>query len=113
MKKTLFLLTVLGAISLGLATSAFAQEKTQIKVKSSEVVTGVVIVDILKDGKSYELQCNQGAYSCTALKNGTYLMVELPPNFGMYVCQDVEVYRIENGNAASSGRIGEYCLIEK
>jgi hypothetical protein len=114
MKKSRFLLTVLGVISLSLATtSAFAQEKTQIKVKSSEVVTGVVIVDILKDGKSYELQCNHGAYSCASLKSGTYWMVELPPNFGMYVCRDVEVYRIENGKPASSGRIGEYCLIEK
>ena len=114
MKKTLSLLVVLSVISLTLAAlSAFAQERTQIKVKGSEVVTGVVIVDILKDGKLYELQCNQGAYSCSTLKNGTYWMVELPEHFGLYDCKNVEVYRIENGNPSRSGRIGEYCLIEK
>ncbi len=113
MKKTLFLLAVLGVISLTLALSAFAQEKSQIKVKGSEVVTGVVIVDISKDGKPYELQCNQPATSCKMLKNGAYWMVELPEHFGMYDCKNVEVFRIENGNPSPSGRIGEYCLIQK
>ncbi len=113
MKRTLFLVAVLSVIFLTLAFRAFAQERTQIKVKGSEVVTGVVIVDILKDGKPYELQCNQGAYSCTAMKNGTYWMVELPPNFGLYDCRNVEVYRIENGTPSPSGRVGEYCLIQK
>ena len=68
---------------------------------------------LLKDGKLYELQCNQGAYSCNTLKNGTYWMVELPEHFGLYDCKNVEVYRIENGNPSPSRRIGEYCLIEK
>jgi hypothetical protein len=110
MKKTLFLLVFLSLISLILA---FAQEKSQIKVRGSEVVSGVVIVDISKDGKPYELQCNENASSCKTVKNGTYWMVELPEHFGMYDCKNVEVYRIENGEPSPSGRIGEYCLIQK
>jgi hypothetical protein len=109
MKKALLLLAFLSVISLTLAN---AQQGTQIKVKGSEVVTGVVIVDILKDGKPFELQCNQGTGNCKTLKGGTYWMVQLPPNFGMYDCQNVEVYRLDN-ETPSSERIGEYCLIKK
>jgi len=113
MKRTVFLLAVLGLILLTLtASSAVAQQGAQIKVKSSEVVTGVVIIEILKDGTPYELQCNQRAASCKALKNGTYWMVELPPNFGMYDCWNVEVYRFDN-EIPSSDRIGQYCLIKR
>jgi hypothetical protein len=111
MKKNRFLLAMLTVISLTL--SAFAEEQIQIKVKSSVVVTGVVIVIIQKDGKPFQLQCNEGASSCKTLKADTYWMVELPPNFGMYDCKNVEVYRIDNGSPSPSGRIGEYCLIEK
>ena len=113
MKRTLFAVAILAVISLALAGStAFAQQGSQIKVKGSDVVTGVVVVDILKDGKPYDLQCNQGAGNCKSLKNGTYWMVELPPNYGLYDCRNVEVYRI-NGEVPSSERIGEYCLIAR
>ncbi len=109
MKKTLWV----AAISLALAAvSAFAQDKSQIKVKSSVTVTGVVIVDISKDGKPYELQCNEGASFCKPLKAGTYTMVELPEHFGLYDCKNVEVYR-ENGDVSRSDRLAEYCLITK
>jgi hypothetical protein len=109
MKKTLLLLAVLSVISLTLAN---AQQGTQIKVKGSDVITGVVIVDILKDGKPFELHCNQGPSNCKTLKGGTYWMVQLLPNFGMYDCQNVEVYRLDN-DTPSSEPIGEYCLIKK
>ena len=108
MKKTLFLLAALSVIALVLG--AIAEEQTQIKVKSSAVVSGVVLVDITKEGKPYQLQCNEGILSCKTLKAGTYWMVELPPNFGLYDCKNVEIYRIENGSPSPSGRIGEYCL---
>ena len=86
MKKTVSLFALLTAIFLMLTTSqASAQEKTPVKVKSSELVTGVVIVHIQKDGKSLEVQCNVGALNCKALPSGSYLMVELPENRGMYL----------------------------
>ena len=109
MKKTLWVVV----ISLMLTTlSAFAQDKSQIKVKSSATVTGVVIVDISKGGKSFDLQCNEGSSFCKPLKAGTYTMVELPEHFGLYDCKNVEVYR-ENGDVSRPDRLGEYCLIAK
>ncbi len=109
MKKTLWVVVI--ALTLT-ALSAFAQDKSQIKVKSSVTVTGVVIVDISKGGKSFELQCNDGASFCKPLKAGTYTMVELPEHFGLYDCKNVEVYR-ENGDVSRPDRLGEYCLITK
>lgn len=109
MKKTLWVVVLILTLA---ALSAFAQDKSQIKVKNSVTVTGVVIVDISKDGKSYELQCNEGASFCKSLKSGTYTMVELPEHFGLYDCKNVEVYR-ENGDASRADRLGEYCLITK
>jgi hypothetical protein len=90
-----------------------AQEKSYITVEESNLNNGVVVVDILKAGKAYGLQCNQGAPGCEALKHGKYQMVELPQNFGMYECQgkDVEVYTEEDNSRQN--KLGEYCLIEK
>jgi|SRR5215467_995419 len=113
MKRTLLPLAVLSVIFFPLAmSSAVGQEGTQIKIKGTNVVTGVVIVDIQRDGKAFELQCNQGVASCQKLAGGTYWMVELPANFGMYDCQNVEVYRLDNGIPAPE-RLGQYCLIKK
>ena len=114
MKKTVSLFALLTAICLMLTTSqAFAQGKTSVKVKSSELVTGVVIVHIQKDGKSLEVQCNEGAFNCKALPSGSYLMVELPENRGMYYCKNVEIYRGDQDKPEAAGKIGAYCLIEK
>jgi len=49
-----------------------AQEKSYITVRGSELNNGVVIRDVLKAGKAYELQCNQAEPGCTTLKNGKY-----------------------------------------
>src|SRR5208282_783254 len=57
MKKTISLLALLTAALLVLSAQAFAQEKAPIKVKGSEVVTGVVIVHVQKGGKTLDLQC--------------------------------------------------------
>ena len=104
----------------GIAVSA--QEKIPITVKSSEVNNGVVILEVMKGGKSVELQCNQGAPNCNALKAGKYQLVELGPNSGLYECKDVQIFA-DSPTAATADanqkpgeamqKIGEYCLTEK
>jgi hypothetical protein len=114
MKRTVSLFAVLIAAFVMLASRpAFAQERKPVKVTSSEVVTGVVIVHIQKDGKSLDLQCNEGVGRCKALRSGSYLMVELPKNYGMYDCKNVEIYRGDQDKANADEKIGEYCLVEK
>lgn len=114
MKKTAILFAALTALFVIVATEqAFTQERTPVKVKGSEVVTGVVIVEILKDGKPLELQCNQGAVSCKTLKSGSYVMVELPKNYGLYDCKNVEIYREDKDKPEGGELLGAYCLIEK
>jgi hypothetical protein len=114
MKKVVSLLVVLTAAFIILASGlALAQEKTPVKVKSSQVVTGVVIVHVEKGGNSLELQCNEGAGSCKALASGDYLMVELPKNYGMYDCKNVEVYRGNLDKPEAAELAGAYCLMEK
>jgi hypothetical protein len=49
---------------------------------------------------------------CTAVEAGSYLMVRLPKNWGMYDCTDVDLYPT-NADPASSQKIGEYCLSKK
>lgn len=114
MKRTLILLAVAAALLVLVRIGqVFAQERTSIKVKASEVVSGVVIVDIVRDGKALELQCNQGNSSCRTLKSGNYVMIELPNNYGMYDCKNVEIY-IEDKNKPEGVELaGKYCLIEK
>ena len=62
--------------------------------------------------KSLDLQCNEGAGNCKALSSGNYLMVELPKNYGMYDCQNVEMYRGDSEKPESAQKVGEYCLVE-
>ena len=110
MKKTI--VVSLLAISL-LCGRALAQTKSSITVKGSELNNGVVLVDVVKDGKIFELSCNHGAFGCTMLKSGKYQLVELPPNHGMYECRDVEVYADPGKGEEPTKKIGEYCLAEK
>jgi hypothetical protein len=111
-KELLFLFLV--ALFVSFPTNGWAQEKSTITVKSSELNNGVLIVDVLKAGKGYELQCNQGAPNCTPLKGGKYQMIELPSNSGMYDCRDVQVYPDLSVNPdAGDKKIGEYCLTGK
>ena len=114
MKRTVSLFSVLTAAFVMLATAqGFAQEKTPVKVKSSVVVTGVVIVHIQKDKKALDLQCNEGTSSCKVLPSGNYLMAELPENTGMYDCKNVEIYRGNQDKPEEAEQVGAYCLIEK
>ncbi len=114
MKRTVSLFAVLTVAFVILATEqAFTQDKMPVKVKSSEVVTGVVIVHVQKGAKSLDLQCNEGMSSCKALPSGEYLMVELPKNNGMYDCKNVEIYRGDQDKPEAAAMIGAYCLVEK
>jgi competence protein ComGC len=89
-----------------------AQEKSTIAVKDSGTYTGVVVVTATSGGKSIELQCNQSSTSCAPLKAGSYVMVILPKNHGMYDCQNVDIYE-GDADPATSQKIGEYCLTQK
>lgn len=107
-KIALFLLLAI-LLSVAVVTTA-AQEKSPITVKRSDLVNGVVIVTVQKAGKAYQLQCNQGLPSCNPLKAGTYQMVELPENSGMYECKDVQVFAESADTEDADQKLGEYCL---
>lgn len=114
MKGSFSLFIVLTAAFILLACSqGFAQEKTPVKVKSTEVVTGVVIVHLQKGANMLELQCNEGAGTCKILPSGNYLMVQLPENHGMYDCKNVEIYRGTPEREDAAEKLGAYCLIDK
>jgi hypothetical protein len=112
MKKAIFLLVLMVAAQLA------AQEKSNITVKGSEVSGGVIIVTATQaltpeQGKaSFALHCNKGASSCKAPEPGSYIMVRLPKNWGMYDCANVDLYP-SSADPATDQKIGEYCLIEK
>ncbi|MFY9644445.1 MAG: hypothetical protein WAK29_04655 [Terriglobales bacterium] len=115
MKRTIFLLVMLLAgFVLCAADQTFAQEGTpvKVKVKSSEVVTGVVIIHVQKDDGSIDLQCNQGAGTCKTLPSGSYLMIVLPENRGMYDCKNVEMYRGDQEKPDAARKVGDYCMSE-
>ena len=95
-----------------------AQDRSTVLVKSSEVVSGVVVVNVIQPNMpeagraSFQLSCNKGASACKAPESGTYLMVRLPKNWGMYDCDNVDLYPA-SADPATAQRLGEYCLIEK
>jgi len=111
MKKAIILLVFLMAVQL------VAQDKSTITVKNSEISNGVVIVTVAQEGtpsqaKTFELNCNKGATACKAPEAGTYLMIRLPKNWGMYDCANVDLYPA-GADPATAEKIGEYCLIQK
>jgi hypothetical protein len=112
----ILLLFIAGALIPSVQTAA--QDKSTVTVKNSEVVSGVVIVNAVQAATgeqakaSFELHCNKGVTACKAPEPGTYLMVRLPKNWGMYDCSDVDLYAA-SANPATDQKIGEYCLIEK
>lgn len=112
MKKALILLV------LAVGAQAMAQDQSTITVKNSEISNGVVIITAVQAPtgdqakRSLELHCNKGASACRAPEAGTYLMVRLPKNWGMYDCQNVDLYPT-SADPATAQKIGEYCLNEK
>jgi len=81
-----------------------------ITVKGSQKNSGVITIQITKDSKAFELNCNQTMPSCTDLKKGNYRMLELPKNHGMYDCQDVRVFAESAASTDDDAKLGEYCL---
>jgi hypothetical protein len=112
MKQTMILLLLMVGIQLA------AQDKSTVTVKSSEVSSGVIVVNVAQPAMAdqtkatFELHCNKGASGCKAPEAGTYLMVRLPKNWGMYDCANVDLYP-SSADPATDQKIGEYCLIEK
>lgn len=112
MKRAIILLV------LTLAVGAIAQDKSTITVKSSEVSNGVILITAMQVATedqakmSLELNCNKGASACTAPAPGTYLMVRLPKNWGMYDCVNVDLYPT-SADTTTAQKIGEYCLTQK
>lgn len=112
MTKSLILLV------LAVGLQAMAQDQATITVKNSETSNGVVIITAIQTPAAdqakvaLELHCNKGASGCKAPEAGTYLMVRLPKNWGMYDCQNVDLYPT-SADPATAQKIGEYCLNEK
>lgn len=113
MRKGMILFLLPSLFSLFGSVRVASQETSGITVKGHELNNGVVILDISKAGKAYELNCNQGYSGCTPLEPGKYVMVELPKNYGMYECRNVEVYPESAAGPEGEKRLGNYCLIEK
>lgn len=113
MKKEIALFLLLALFLLSSAVEVLAQNKSYITVTGYQLNNGVVILDVVKAAKAYKLQCNLGASGCTALKEGKYLMVELPENFGMYECKCADVYPEAAVDPQKDQKLGEYCLVEK
>lgn len=114
MRKVIILFGLFGLLA---AMQAMAQDKSIITVKSGEVDNGVIILTVHQTAtpqvaESFALHCNKGMTSCKLLEPGTYVMVRLPKNWGMYDCACVDLYAT-TADPASSQKLGEYCLIEK
>ncbi len=110
MKKAFLLVLVMMSMSL------WAQDRTNIVVKSSEKASGVVVVTAQTGAaeapKRFELRCNLDMGDCKSLPAGDYIMVKLPKNWGSYDCVNVDVYPA-GGDPTPDKRIGEYCLLTK
>ena len=112
MKKAIILLVLAAGIQL------LAQDKSTITVKKTELSNGVVIVTVVQEATDdqakagFDLHCNKGASACKAPEPGSYLMVRLPKNWGMYDCANVDLYAA-SADPNKDQKIGEYCLVEK
>jgi hypothetical protein len=106
MKKVLFVTILLVTVPL------FAVDKSSITVKHSSTNNGVILVNISEEGKTLELQCTESAPNCKAPQPGTYWMVRLPKNWGLYDCANVDLYA-QNQDPEQGEKFGEYCLNEK
>jgi hypothetical protein len=107
MKKAILLFLLFWAIQL------FAVEKSLVSVKNSTVSSDVVIVTITESGKTYELQCTKTAPFCQSPAAGTYWMVRLPKNHGVYDCDNVDLY-LQSADPENGGKaLGEYCISVK
>jgi hypothetical protein len=91
------------------ALTLWAQDKALVTVKSSESVSGMLLVTVTENGKKLQLQCTAQQAWCTAVKAGEYQMVRLPKNHGMYDCQNVDLFA-STADVENDDKLGEYCL---
>jgi hypothetical protein len=106
MKTTLLVFALLAA------TQLFAADKTLVTVKDSSVNNGVVLVNVKVEGKSLELQCTQSAPFCKTVQTGSYWMVHLPENHGLYDCDNVDLFA-QSDDPETAQKVGEFCLNTK
>ena len=89
-----------------------------VTVTRSDVVSGVIIItgqpanSAAGKKATFELQCNKGMSQCNTVKAGTYTMVRLPKNRGMYECINIELYP-SGADPETAEKVGAYCLVEK
>ncbi len=112
MKRAILLLVLLSLASLT------AQENVTVQVKGHETNSGVVLISAQYTGAEgasekghFELQCTKGMPNCNIPDSGTYLMVRLPKNWGMYDCANVDLYPAD-ADPKTSSKVGEYCLLK-
>lgn len=91
------------------ALSLWAQDKAQVTVKKTDTVGGIILVTATENGKQIEFQCTAQQAWCTALTPGSYQLVRLPKNHGMYDCQNVDLYS-NTADIEIDAKLGEYCL---
>jgi hypothetical protein len=110
MKRAIILLVLAAGVQL------VAQDRSTISVKKTEVGKETVTLTAIQQGgqapASFELNCNRDASSCKAPEPGTYIMVRLPKNWGMYDCSNVDLYPTTS-DPDKDQKLGEYCLVEK
>jgi len=114
--RNVLILFALFAFAQMLGAAAFAGDDTPaalIAVKSSQKGSGVITLTVVKDSKTFELQCNEGMPGCSDLKKGNYKMVELPKNHGIYDCKNVRVYGESATGSDDDEKLGEYCMLTK
>ena len=109
MRNAIIFLSALVLVG-ALAFAADEEATSAITVKGSQKSSGVITIQISKDSKNFELNCNQTMPSCVDLKKGTYRMLELPKNHGMYDCKDVRVFAESAASTDDDAKLGEYCL---
>jgi hypothetical protein len=91
------------------AMTVWAQDKTQVTVKKTDNVSGIILVTGTENGKQIEFQCTEQQAFCTAVKAGEYQLVRLPKNHGMYDCQNVDLFS-STADVDNDQKLGEYCL---
>jgi hypothetical protein len=103
MKRLIFLILVFWSALL------LADDKSLVTIKSSSVSGGVVILTVSEAGKTYDLQCTKTAPFCQTPEAGSYWMVRLPKNHGVYDCDNVDLYP-QSTDAGTGNKVGEYCI---
>jgi uncharacterized protein HemY len=66
MRKIILLFILLALFLIFGTVAAGAQGKSYITVKRNDLNNGVVVLDVVRDGKAYRLTCNRGCQDAQA-----------------------------------------------